>query len=277
MHSCSTTAASHVSSCVVWVGGCAGGPRALAWRQLASPYTLQAPAALEQHIPLTACAQGRGHDLFRPRPMQAPVCFLSILHRGRGGIPLCGVVCCLLAPSRRRVLLHPPPLVPDGWSILGEVHMRLPPPSCLGGALLWAGRLVHQVDQAPEVNAAVVGERHLTGAAGGVTVLALLRQVEVLQGGAGELGKAHAPVSRHTAAGDAGGHHLVSTQPGQLGEALLDAHLLGGAGHVHRHALAHLAELQLVNQEVPDELDRLVEGEAQLGLADLALDLGEAG
>jgi hypothetical protein len=39
----------------------------------------------------------------------------------------------------------------------------------------------------------------------------------------------------------------------------------------------HLVELQLVDQEVPDELDWLVEGKAQARLTDTRLDLRQAG
>jgi hypothetical protein len=49
-----------------------------------------------------------------------------------------------------------------------------------------------------------------------------------------------APVSGHAAAGDAAVHDLVGAEAGQLGEGLLDAHLLGGAGDVDGHGVAHL-------------------------------------
>lgn len=49
--------------------------------------------------------------------------------------------------------------------------------------------------------------------------------------------------------------------PTHLHERLLNAHLLAGAGDVHRHILPHPAELQLVQQEVADELNRLVQRE----------------
>mmetsp|Transcript_29898 Transcript_29898/g.88502 ORF Transcript_29898/g.88502 Transcript_29898/m.88502 type:complete len:275 (+) Transcript_29898:809-1633(+) len=98
----------------------------------------------------------------------------------------------------------------------------------------------------------------------------------MLQRRARELRVAHAAVTRHATARDTAGHHLVCTQPGQLGEGLLDAHLLGRARHVHCNLVAHLLEVQLVDQEVAHELDRLVQAEAQRGFTDLALDLRQA-
>lgn len=44
-------------------------------------------------------------------------------------------------------------------------------------------------------------------------------------------------------------------------EGSLDAHLLGGAGHVDGHIVPHLAPLQLVHQVAGDELHRLVQVE----------------
>ena len=49
--------------------------------------------------------------------------------------------------------------------------------------------------------------------------------------------------------------HLVGAQSGQLGEGLFDAHLLGGAGNMNGHNISDLAELKLVNQEVPESVD----------------------
>ena len=62
-----------------------------------------------------------------------------------------------------------------------------------------------------------------------------------------------------TAAGDAGGGDFLGTKAGDLLKRGGDAELLGGAGHVDSHAVAHLPPLQLVLQERVDELHRLIQ------------------
>lgn len=44
-------------------------------------------------------------------------------------------------------------------------------------------------------------------------------------------------------------------------EGCLNAHLLGGAGHMHCHIVPHLSPLQLVHEVAGDELHRLVQVE----------------
>lgn len=60
--------------------------------------------------------------------------------------------------------------------------------------------------------------------------------------GGRQLRVAHAAVTHHAAAGGACGHHLGGAQVGQLQERRLDAHLLGGSGHMHRNAVAQLRQ-----------------------------------
>ena len=59
----------------------------------------------------------------------------------------------------------------------------------------------------------MVGEGHLAGAGGGVAIGAVLRKVQMLQGGRRQLGVAHPTVPRHAAARDARGGHLSATNP----------------------------------------------------------------
>lgn len=64
-----------------------------------------------------------------------------------------------------------------------------------------------------------------------------------------------------TAARDAGGGDLLGAEASDLLKGGGDAKLLGGAGHVDGHIVAHLAPLQLVLQEGVYELHRLIERE----------------
>ncbi len=64
-----------------------------------------------------------------------------------------------------------------------------------------------------------------------------------------------------TAAGDAGGGDFFGAESGNLLEGGGDSQLLGGAGDVDGHVVAHLAPLQLVLQKRVYELHRLIQRE----------------
>ena len=86
-----------------------------------------------------------------------------------------------------------------------------------------------------------------------LTVGARLGQFEVRQGGPSELGEAHPTVTRHAAAGDARGGHLLGAQLSNLGESSLNAQLFAAAGDVNGDVVPHLIPLELVDQVVGSE------------------------